>query len=555
MYRGTCDVKHSFAGELPVPCVYNGEPQKLNSFSLERIRKNVPDLYEKFNTFCCDDDQVQQIWKQMTTPRAFLGRCPTCLFNFARVFYEMTCHPNQAEFLNVTISEDVNGGKKKVMELVYYLSQDVMDATFESCAHTQMSNSGSLALDMMCNDRQGKDCTPEDLFRSIGDEQVAPFQTNFTAEAPSGYKVLDFDVPSCDQAAKSFKDYSCTCTDCPTVCRPPAPLPSDPTEWKVLGVSGTLLVAALGYSALLIASVAVYVVYNTSRNDSQRNAIVEESIEDNTPSEGEAGQSAFHEKLCQLFGSYGELCSTTPYCYLLPLLGLVIAIILSCGLVYFNPITDPIELWSTETNQARVEKKIFDTHFDPFYRVENLVITPKNSNPVIDKNQTYGPAFERQFLKNVLELQLKLMNLTIEVNDTSMLLSQLCFSPMNNGICMIQSPMGWFQERRDLIDRPDYLVHISNCIRTPSNFNDSLGLQCMGSYGGPIFPHIALADYPDDEYLEAKALVITITLNNHVEKAQNENALKWEKKFLDFLKNYSDPSMDVVYYSEVSWKL
>ena len=37
--------------------------------------------------------QVQTFVDQNELPSAVLGRCPTCLFNFKRVFCDMMCHP------------------------------------------------------------------------------------------------------------------------------------------------------------------------------------------------------------------------------------------------------------------------------------------------------------------------------------------------------------------------------------------------------------------------------------------------------------------------------
>lgn len=52
-------------------------------------------------------------------------------------------------------------------------------------------------------------------------------------------------------------------------------------------------------------------------------------------------------------------------------------------------------------------------------------------------------------------------------------------------------------------------------------------------------------------YNESTALVITFVVNNHVDEAQNEKAKAWEKEFLNFMKNFSDPDMIIAYSAEV----
>lgn len=54
---------------------------------------------------------------------------------------------------------------------------------------------------------------------------------------------------------------------------------------------------------------------------------------------------------------------------------LILVAAASGGLVYMRITTDPVELWSSPTSQARQEKEYFDSHFGPFFRTVQLIIT------------------------------------------------------------------------------------------------------------------------------------------------------------------------------------
>lgn len=66
---------------------------------------------------------------------------------------------------------------------------------------------------------------------------------------------------------------------------------------------------------------------------------------------------------------------------------------------------------------------------------------------------------------------------------------------------------------------------------------NSLNPICLAEYGGPVDPAIAFGGFGDSEqgisskisYTSSKSLVLTLVLNNHLEKERLEPVLKWEK--------------------------
>lgn len=276
------------------------------------------------------------------------------------------------------------------------------------------------------------------------------------------------------------------------------------------------------------------------------------------------GQS-FQKFIQNCFRTYGEICSRKPFIFILPLIGITLALGLSVGiLTNFQAMTDPVSLWSATDSRARIEKDFFDNNFGPFYRVQQIIIHPTNQSTItrFDPNNTskytvFGPAFEKEFLLQVLDLQLKVSNITAQVNGKTVVLEDLCFSPMKNKLCATQTPLGWFQNNASLLDKVvgnfTYLDHINACLKSALNFKDDMGMSCAAPYGGPMIPNVALADFEGTVYSSAKAVVITITLNNHVKDEDKVRALAWEQQFLEFMKNYTNPHMKFVYYSEVCY--
>lgn len=274
----------------------------------------------------------------------------------------------------------------------------------------------------------------------------------------------------------------------------------------------------------------------------------------------------FEEILQTIFCAYGKFCSRSPWIFIIPLCGISCAVILSIGiLTNFQAVTDPVKLWSAPSSRARLEKDFFDQNFNPFYRVQQLIIFPTDKSPIIYHNPDgktieFGPAFNRDFLYEVLKLQLSITNLTANVNGKEIRLTDLCYSPLRNNICVIQSPLGWFQNNATHFNKTKahdlaytYLDHMYTCINSPMTLEDTdkLGLSCLGDYGGPILPNVALADFDGKNYTLASSVAVTIMLNNHVEESENEYSLAWEKEFLEFMKNYNNPLMKITYYSEV----
>lgn len=147
----------------------------------------------------------------------------------------------------------------------------------------------------------------------------------------------------------------------------------------------------------------------------------------------------------------------------------------------FQVTTDPVELWASPSSRSRVEKEYFDSHFDPFYRNEQIIIRAKNlkgiTHPTSLGNVTFGPAFNDTFLLEVLDLQEKIKAIG---EGTDYAFENICFAPLRTDEddasldqCAVQSVWGYFQDSVDTFEET---------ANDPENFTinylDAL-LKCM----------------------------------------------------------------------------
>ncbi|GBP78634.1 NPC intracellular cholesterol transporter 1 [Eumeta japonica] len=300
-----------------------------------------------------------------------------------------------------------------------------------------------------------------------------------------------------------------------------------------------------------------------------------------------AGEASFFErlgadtetKLEDFFRWWGTTMASYPWIVLF--CGLCFIVAFGHGVSRMRVTTDPVELWAAPDSRSRVERQYFDSRFEPFYRTEMLIISAKGL-PRIQHNTPqgmieFGPVFNKTFMLDVLDIQQKIMALRTEAGDNgdkSVGIEDVCFSPFASAFgkpmdptqCAIQSVWGYFQNDVDIFEETDdedgyeinYLNHILECTNNPYN------TDCLAEYGGPVLPAVGLGGFLKDgemftkkaKYSDANALIITILVNNHYDKSKLDPALKWEKLFIETMKNYTEhdmpPYMDIAYTSERS---
>ncbi|EEC13272.1 Niemann-Pick type C1 domain-containing protein, putative [Ixodes scapularis] len=521
-----------------------------------------PHHFRGANKFCCDDHSVKELSDNLALMRLMTGSCPSCFYNLARVFCVMTCSPHQDTFQEVAEKQPEPG--KGLVTLNYYMSSAYAKGTFDSCYGLQFG--GASVTKILCGS-YADNCVPETLLMSLGahDSLHSPFEIDFQfSDVPvvsknKTYVPMNDTFRKCSEPGAPGKE-ACSCSSCLDACSKIVPVyPQDPKPWTIFRVDGFYIVAGIVFSIFLVIVLAVAVsgyVLRRFKDEANLNLL---KADDEM-----GGGGILQTALVVGFGRWGGFCARHP----LPVLAASAAVVVICcsGLAFLTILTDPVKLWSAPGSRARVERNLFNKEFGPFYRIEQVIVTRNDGEPFnylvkkigFNRTVTFGSVFEKHFFHEVAALQESLLQLTAEHDGRNVTLKDICNSPMDNGECLIMSPLNYFQNNASLLDLEDqgrtYLEHLDFCLSGPLSVEDKTfaNLSCLGAYGGPVFPFVALGGVYEGNYANSSALVITLMVNNNIDPSLVAPAIAWERLFIETLKNFSHPNMSVSFLSEIS---
>uniref|UniRef100_A0A8C2PQS4 Niemann-Pick disease, type C1 n=1 Tax=Cyprinus carpio TaxID=7962 RepID=A0A8C2PQS4_CYPCA len=466
-----------------------------------------PGLVYGDNRVCCDTQQLKTLKNNIQIPL----QCPACFFNFMTLFCELTCSPRQSDFINSTDFSAFNKSTTNVDSVTYYIS------------------------------------------------------LTFANDVPiGGMTPMNNETFNCTQ---SLDDGSgpCSCQDCSAACGPTPVVPPVPPPWTILGLDAMTVIMWCSYIAFLMIFLGAVLGFRSSLN-----VVLISSYFLGDATCCETLGERFENCLRVLFSSWGSMCVRHPLTVILT--SVVLVSICSAGLTYMRITTSPVELWSSPSSRARQEKDYFDQHFGPFFRTEQLIITTPVNASFIFSPTSGGPDIHFSSILNitllhqVLDLQTEITNLTAEYKGETVTLKDICLSPLApyNDNCTILSVLNYYQNSHEILDRKiadeflvyfDYHTHFMYCVSSPTALDDTSPMHeaCMGTFGGPVFPWLALGGYEGTAYNNATALVITFPVNNYLNDTEKlGKALAWEKVFIDFVKNYDNPNLTISFSAERS---
>ncbi|KAK9538617.1 hypothetical protein VZT92_003779 [Zoarces viviparus] len=560
-------------------CNYTGPPKPLDSQGYDLLKELCPGYDYGNRSLCCDANQLNTLKGSLQLPLQFLSRCPACFFNLMNLFCELTCSPHQSRFMNAT---DFNG--TNVVEVQYYIGQTFTNAMYNACKDVQAPSSNVKALSLLCG-KDAKDCNATNWIQymfDINNGQVPFSITPIFSDVPvSGYTPMNNKTYDCTEGLEDGSG-PCSCQDCAKDCGPKPVPPPLPPPWTILGIDAMTVIMWISYTTFLLFFIGAVLgawCYRKRTVMSEYGPILDStdplSLNGNNPDQVNASccetmGECFENALRTLFSCWGSFCVRRPSLVILGSLMVVAAC--SGGLVYMRITTDPVELWSAPTSQARQEKDYFDSHFGPFFRTAQLIITtPLNDtflySPYFGGSDVpFGAILDKGILHQVLDLQLDIESLIATYEGESVTLKDICLAPLApyNNNCTILSVLNYFQNSHTELDHSagdeffvyaDFHSHFLYCVSAPASLNDTTVLHdpCLGTYGGPIFPWLALGGYDETNYNNATALVITFPLNNYLnDSVRVGKALAWEKEFIKFMKNFKNPNLTIAFSSERS---
>lgn len=307
-----------------------------------------------------------------------LSRCPACFQNFVSLFCRSTCDPHQSQFLAANKLTKSDKQLDAISELTYTVSEDFGFGMFNSCRDVQNPSSGKHALDMLCGEDASK-CTPKDWLEYMGDKKknpVVPFTINFiltsnntVVPTPDGRNVtlepMRSHIEPCNE--------SCSCQDCRSKCEPLPPV-VPPHPWTILGYDAMCLVGATFYAAFITIFGLIYIwTCLFCPNEELSQCIVNGDSDTRflvSPTSSKSSafcapchrlQAKFEHLLTTAFAAWGRFCA----CHVTAVVvtSVLVCVVLSVGIVKFDVVTDPVELWSAPNSRARIEKNYFDDSF------------------------------------------------------------------------------------------------------------------------------------------------------------------------------------------------
>ena len=203
--------------------------------------------------------------------------------------------------------------------------------------------------------------------------------------------------------------------------------------------------------------------------------------------------------------------------------------VLTAGFPQTEFTTDPVELWVDPATQNYEELKFYNDKFDPFYRSELVIASLKEEykGPGFSKficqgqNVEFSEIFRNEYLEEFFTLQEQIFQMS-NIDP-----KEICFAPLapDSKNCATQSIYQYWQNDLELFRteymRGDYgcLIteehpeteyfgwhdHFVACLTNPSSVDDLITkASCLGDYGGPALPFVALGGYPVNKETQKK---------------------------------------------------
>ncbi|XP_044575829.1 NPC intracellular cholesterol transporter 1 homolog 1b-like [Cotesia glomerata] len=543
-------------------CPYNGPAKLINDSAAEKIlKKRCPEFFSdtEHPETCCDAGIIFAINEKLTMAEMILGRCKTCFRNLLQAICQLTCAKNQSSFMAEVESKiNIATGKKYIEEVRVYISEEYANATYESCRRVINPQTGNLVMDLACIPYEASHCSPKLWFSSMGDRNtpMVPFQITYVYEPDQEKNLTEPLNPPTKLCSEAYENSTaCGCVDC--VCKNIIEWKEEDSVFTILELNGYGIVVGI----LIIIISTIFTLNQIFFKKFWANNFKMSDCYD--------FQISYHKKFESLFTKWGYFFAKYPTVSLC-LISYVLAG-LSYGSMYLQITINPIEIWSSPQSRSRSERDYFDSHFTPFYRAEQVFIKSvglENFTYVPSSNATIevGPVFRKEFLTAVYDLQQQILRIGQDSNEG---LDKICFAPIQSDfdgpvtleLCAVQSVWGYFQDNFEEFNKTEFNENLEKLLKCMQN---PYIPTCRAPYKGPIIPDVSFGGFQQDnkskyestDYMKSTGLVLTFLVKNSLNKTELQPMLKWEQKYLDFMKNWTSTAcpefMEVAYSAERS---
>ncbi|KAL0798721.1 hypothetical protein Bca101_053896 [Brassica carinata] len=524
-------------------CPYASPSVKPDDLFSAKIQSLCPTIT---GNVCCTETQFDTLRSQVQQAVPFLVGCPACLRNFLNLFCELSCSPNQSLFINVTSVAEVGGNL--TVDGIDYLTTDMFgEGLYESCKEVKFGTMNTRAINFVGGGAQNF----REWFAFIGQKAPpgfpgSPYAINFKSATPelSAMAPMNLSTYSCGDTS-----LGCSCGDCPSspACSSSEPLPPPHEEDSCSFHIGPLKVRCIELSMallyiLLVSSFFGWAAFSRTNDITQPDGSSESLVHllegDGISSElkkstlgvkvkRHAHLSPVQRYMAAFYKTYGSWIARNPSLVLFISVAVVIA--LSSGLLHFKVETRPEKLWVGPASKAAEEKKFFDSHLSPFYRIEQLILAT-----VPDPKTGRAPSIVTE--ENILllfDIQEKVDQIRGNYSGSEVFLTDICLKPLGED-CATQSILQYFKMDTENYDEYGGIEHAEYCFQHYTSSE-----LCLSAFQAPVDPSAVLGGFSGSNYSEATAFVVTYPVNNMVGDSSNENAraIAWEKSFIKLAKD------------------
>ncbi|VFQ72905.1 unnamed protein product [Cuscuta campestris] len=502
---------------------------------------------------CCTEAQFDILRSQVQQAIPFLVGCPACLRNFLNLFCELSCSPNQSQFINVTSVSKVKSNLT-VDGIDFFITDTFGEGLYESCKEVKFGTMNTRAIDFIGAGAKNF----REWYAFIGRRAAlempgSPFAINFVSKAPdsSGMKTMNVSAYSCGD-----NSLGCSCGDCPSApaCSSSAPPPAEKKEScsvrigsikaKCIEVSVAITYIVLvsfflGWGFLhrrkertpvsktkpLISPPDTGVIHQINK---QKDENVAMQMLENAPQMSSGVQlSVVQGYLSRIFRIYGTWVARHPIAVLCS--SLVIILILCLGLLRFKVETRPEKLWVGHGSRAAKEKLFFDSHLAPFYRIEQIIIATKPDA----KSGKPPTIITQENIMLLFDIQNKVDSIKANNSGSVVSLTDICMKPLGKD-CATQSVLQYFKMNATNFDEYGGIDHLQYCFQHYTSAEN-----CMSAFKAPLDPSTALGGFSGNNYSEASAFIVTYPVNNAINRESNDTkrAVAWEKEFIQLVKD------------------
>ncbi|CAI9753358.1 unnamed protein product [Fraxinus pennsylvanica] len=500
---------------------------------------------------CCTEPQFETLRSQVQQAIPFLVGCPACLRNFLNLFCELTCSPNQSQFINVTSISKV-GNNLTVDGIDFYITDTFGEGMFESCKDVKFGTMNTRAIEFIGAGAKNF----REWYAFIGRKAPlgvpgSPYAINLSPSAPesSGMKPMNVSTYSCGDTS-----LGCSCGDCPSspVCSNSAS--SSPHQEGSCSVRiGSLKAKCVDVAVTLLYIILVsaflgwgFVHKKRRSSDSRTKPLVNvtnggvvrqvnRQKDDNIPMQmledvpqisNGVQLSIVQGYMSKFYRRYGTWVARNPMLVLCS--SLAIVLVLCLGLIRFQVETRPEKLWVGPGSRAAEEKQYFDNHLAPFYRIEQLIIAT-----IPDTGGKAPTIVTENNIKLLFDVQKKVDAIKANFSGEMVSLTDICMKPLGKD-CATQNVLQYFKMDPANYDGFGGLEHVEYCFQHYTSAE-----TCMSAFKAPLDPSTSLGGFSGNNYLEASAFIVTYPVNNAIDKDGNDTkrAVAWEKAFIQLAKD------------------